>query len=77
MMGLAAVSGACVLSGLSGVWLERIVQRNADVPIWLRNIQLGILSLVIGLGSVVALDGRAVLEGGFFQVVRVVVAVVY
>lgn len=67
MMGLAAVSGACVLSGLSGVWLERIVQRNADVPIWLRNIQLGILSLVIGLGSVVALDGRAVLEGGFFQ----------
>jgi len=67
VIGIAAVGGACILSGLSGVWLERIVKRSAEVPIWLRNIQLGLLSLIIGLGSVYAFDGAAIAQGGFFQ----------
>jgi len=67
VIGTAAVGGACILSGLSGVWLERIIKRTAEVPIWLRNIQLGLLSLIIGLCSVFWLDGKAVAERGFFQ----------
>jgi len=67
VLGTAAVGGACILSGLSGVWLERIIKRTAEVPIWLRNIQLGLLSLIIGLFSVFWLDGKAVAQNGFFQ----------
>lgn len=67
VIGIAAVGGACVLSGLSGVWLERIIKRTTEVPIWLRNIQLGLLSLIIGLCSVFWLDGAVVKSGGFFQ----------
>ena len=64
---MAAVSGACLLSGLAGVWLERIVKRTADVPVWVRNVQLGLVSLIIGLGSVWSLDGHAIRAAGFFQ----------
>jgi len=64
---MAAVFGACFLSGLAGVWLERIIKQTADVPIWVRNIQLGVVSLALGLGSVALLDGAAVAERGFFQ----------
>ena len=77
MLGMMAVSGACLLSGLAGVWLERIVKRTADVPIWVRNIQLGAVSLVLGFGSVFWLDGAAVSAHGFFQGYnRVVLSVV-
>ena len=52
MLGMLAVSGACLLSGMAGVWLERIVKQSSDVPIWLRNIQLGLISLVLGFAQV-------------------------
>ena len=37
------------------------------MPIWLRNIQLGTLSLMIGMLQIVWFDGAAVWEGGFLQ----------
>ncbi|EOD22853.1 hypothetical protein EMIHUDRAFT_95469 [Emiliania huxleyi CCMP1516] len=55
--GMAAVTSACFLSGLAGVWLERIV------PIWLRNVQLGSLSLLIGACQIAWLDGGAIRAG--------------
>ena len=67
LLGMAAVSGACLLSGLAGVWLERIVKSTDEVPIWVRNIQLGLVSLVIGLVSVGYFDGVKVAQSGFFQ----------
>ena len=67
MIGMAAVTGACLLSGLAGVWLERIVKSTRDVPIWVRNIQLGVISLIIGLASTHYLDGAAIARAGFFQ----------
>ena len=37
------------------------------MSIWLRSIQLGLVSLVLGIGSVAVLDREAVMVGGFFQ----------
>ena len=67
ILGMAAVAAACLLSGLAGVWLERIVKSTSDVPIWVRNIQLGTVSLALGLASVWTLDRRAIAAAGFFQ----------
>ena len=67
LVGIAAVSVACLLSGLAGVWLERIVQGTMNVPIWLRNIQLGLLSLVIGAVQLYLVDGDKIAHFGFFQ----------
>ena len=67
VVGMAAVAAACMLSGLAGVWLERIVKSNADVPLMLRNIQLGAISLVLSAALIFANDGAAVRAGGLFQ----------
>jgi uncharacterized membrane protein len=40
ILGTASVAAACLLSGLAGVWLEKIVKGSAQVPIWLRNMQV-------------------------------------
>lgn len=40
ILGTASVAAACLLSGLAGVWLEKIVKSTAQVPIWLRNLQV-------------------------------------
>ena len=67
VVGMAAVAAACMLSGLAGVWLERIVKSNADVPLMLRNIQLGAISLVLSAALIFANDGAAVRAAGLFQ----------
>jgi len=67
VLGMAAVTCACFLSGLAGVWLERIVKRSQEVPIWLRNMQLGVISLLLGAANVYIFDGEAVALHGFFQ----------
>lgn len=65
-IGLTAVLFAAVLSGLSGVWVESIVKRSPRVSVAVRNMQLGGVSLLAGLASVLFLDGGTVGREGFF-----------
>ena len=46
-VGLAATIAACCCSGLAGVYFELILKKT-DVGLWVRNIQLGLYSIVIG-----------------------------
>ena len=64
-VGVGAVVAACLTSGFSGVYFEKIL-KGSDVSIWLRNIQLGSFGFVFSLVGVLAYDGRAVLDSGFF-----------
>lgn len=49
--GLAAIAVAVLCSGLSGVWFERILKTTPG-SIWVRNLQLSLLSLVLAVGSI-------------------------
>ncbi|KAF9572571.1 hypothetical protein EC968_009714 [Mortierella alpina] len=64
-VGLLAVLIACVLSGLAGVYFEKIL-KNTQASIWLRNIQLSFFSLPFSLLAVYLKDGEGVTEQGFF-----------
>jgi len=64
---MAAVLCAAVLSGLAGVWVESIVKRSQHVSVAVRNVQLGVVSLVAGIFSVILIDGKQVVEHGFFS----------
>jgi len=65
-LGLTAVILACCTSGFAGVYFEKIL-KGQKVSVWMRNIQLGLFSIVLGMGGVVYNDLALVQEGGFFQ----------
>jgi UDP-sugar transporter A1/2/3 len=64
--GLLAVVVACLLSGLAGVYFEKIL-KGSKASLWVRNIQLSLFSFVPGyIFGVLLKDGQAVRRDGFF-----------
>jgi UDP-sugar transporter A1/2/3 len=66
--GFAAVVAASIISGLTGVYFEKVVKDSAlSVSIWTRNMQLSFYSLFPALFfGIIYQDGKIVLENGFF-----------
>lgn len=65
IFGLFCVISACVLSGLAGVYFEKIL-KNSKTSIWVRNIQLGLFGTFFSLMTVYVSDFDKVQEKGFF-----------
>jgi UDP-sugar transporter A1/2/3 len=64
--GFIAVLAAACTSGFSGVYFERIL-KNSGTSLWIRNIQMGFSSIILGvLGVYTSGDRTKVLEHGFF-----------
>ncbi|RKP09603.1 nucleotide-sugar transporter-domain-containing protein [Thamnocephalis sphaerospora] len=64
--GLLTVLIGCVLSGLAGVYFEKILKAS-KVSLWLRNVQLSLFSLPPALlCGVFMMDGDGVREHGFW-----------
>ncbi|KAJ3242232.1 hypothetical protein HDU81_006644, partial [Chytriomyces hyalinus] len=66
IIGLTAVAIACVLSGLAGVWFEKVL-KGSKASLWVRNTQLSFFSLIPAFLGVYFMDGAAIAENGFFQ----------
>ena len=61
-LGLTAVFGACLLSGLAGVYFEKVL-KGSNKTIWVRNVQLSFFSLFPALLiGVLWKDGDQVLQ---------------
>uniref|UniRef100_A0A2M4ASN2 Putative udp-galactose transporter n=1 Tax=Anopheles triannulatus TaxID=58253 RepID=A0A2M4ASN2_9DIPT len=65
LLGFSAVLGACFLSGLAGIYFEKML-KGAEISIWMRNVQLSLLSLPAGLATCLFSDGSKLLSNGFF-----------
>jgi len=59
VLGLVCVTAACVMSGFAGVYFEKLL-KHTPPSIWLRNIQLSIIGIIIGLMMAVVNDGSKV-----------------
>lgn len=61
-LGLIAVFAACMLSGLAGVYFEKVL-KGSNASLWVRNVQLSFFSLFPALFvGVLWKDGSQVLE---------------
>jgi UDP-sugar transporter A1/2/3 len=63
-VGLIAVLCAACTSGFSGVYFEKIL-KGSTTSLWLRNVQMGLPSVIIAFITVYATDAAAVAEHGF------------
>jgi len=52
VVGLSAVLAACCSSGAAGVYFEMVL-KNAKTSVWVRNIQLSLFGVIIGLLPVI------------------------
>jgi len=66
LVGFSAALTACCLSGFAGVYFEKIL-KGSDISVWMRNVQLAILSVPLGLISSYMKDGAAIAEKGFLH----------
>ena len=70
-IGLAAVVVACILSGLAGVYFEKVLKDrsgNNNTSLWVRNVQLSFYSLFPALFiGVIFKDGEDIAKYGFFS----------
>lgn len=67
-VGLAAVIVACVLSGLAGVYFEKVLKdSSSQASVWVRNVQLSFYSLFPAFFvGVIFKDGADIARDGFF-----------
>lgn len=71
ILGLFAVITACILSGLAGVYFEKIL-KNSKVSIWVRNIQLGVFGTFFALITSFVSDHQSISEhGNFIFLIRI------
>ena len=64
-LGLAAVLCAACTSGFSGVYFEKIL-KGAQTSLWLRNIQMGLPSILIAYTTIYVKDYETITSKGFF-----------
>ena len=65
LLGFGAALSACFLSGFAGIYFEKIL-KGSDISVWMRNVQLSLLSLPFGLITSLVNDGEIIRNQGFF-----------
>lgn len=65
LLGFCAVIGACILSGFAGIFFEKIL-KGADISVWMRNVQMSLLSIPLGIIACLK-DSDKISQHGFFH----------
>jgi len=66
VIGFSAALTACMLSGFAGVYFEKIL-KGSEVSVWMRNVQLALLSVPLGLITAYGKDGAKIQDQGFLH----------
>lgn len=66
LLGLIAALGACFLSGFAGIFFEKML-KGADISVWMRNVQMSLLSIPLGFATCLITDFNVISSKGFFH----------
>ncbi|KAJ0179297.1 hypothetical protein K1T71_005009 [Dendrolimus kikuchii] len=58
ILGFSAALAACFISGFAGIYFEKVL-KESDVSVWMRNVQLSLLSLPFGAATYLINDGTS------------------
>lgn len=64
IIGFLAILIACCLSGFAGVYFEKILKNSTSVSLWIRNIQLSVVAIPIGLMQVFITERQHISKRG-------------
>jgi UDP-sugar transporter A1/2/3 len=67
LIGLLAVFASCFTSGFAGVYFEKMLKSTQEVSVYMRNMQLAMWSILLGLVPVFLNDFDSIRQNGFFQ----------
>jgi UDP-sugar transporter A1/2/3 len=67
LIGLVAVIASCFTSGFAGVYFEKMLKSTQKVSVYMRNMQLAMWSILLGLIPVFLHDFDSIQQNGFFQ----------
>lgn len=65
LLGFSAVLAACFLSGLAGIYFEKML-KGAEISVWMRNVQMSLISLPISIATCFISDHKDISATGFF-----------
>lgn len=65
LLGFTSVFVACILSGFAAVFVEMIL-KSSEISIWMRNVQLSLLSLPFSLMTCFISDRNEIVHLGWF-----------
>jgi UDP-galactose transporter len=66
LLGLVAVFISCATSGFAGVYFEKMLKSTKAISVYMRNCQLALWSIFLGLAPVLLQDFQAIQQHGFF-----------
>jgi len=66
-LGILAVITACFSSGFAGVFYEKLVKQSSQPSVVIRNLQLGLFSLLFSLTGMLYYNYSDILEAGLLQ----------
>lgn len=66
ILGCVAAIAACCCSGFAGIYFEKIL-KGSEISVWVRNVQLSLLSLPLGAATALATDGSELMSKGFLH----------
>ncbi|XP_075972843.1 UDP-galactose transporter [Anticarsia gemmatalis] len=56
LIGFSAALAACFISGFAGIYFEKVL-KESDISVWMRNVQLSLLSLPFGTATYLINEG--------------------
>lgn len=66
LLGFGAAVGGCILSGFTSIYFEKML-KGADISLWMRNVQMSLLSIPLGIATCLATDFNNITSKGFFH----------
>lgn len=66
LLGFAAALGGCILSGFTSIYFEKML-KGADISLWMRNVQMSLLGIPLGIATCLSTDFNNITSKGFFH----------